>query len=160
MLEMDFDAQSFDIIWAEGALYFMGFQNGLRRCHELLKNPGYLAVTELAYLSPNPPAPLAQYLENEYPDIKDVHGNLELIRSENYQILSHFTLPKSSWLENYYRPMEKELSRLNKKYHNNQAALNQFEAMRYEIEIYKKYSDDYGYEFFIMQKSNARPQSA
>ena len=38
MLDMNFEENTFDIIWSEGALYFMGFQNGLRRCHQLLKN--------------------------------------------------------------------------------------------------------------------------
>ena len=41
MLDMDFDENTFDIIWSEGALYFMGFQNGLSRCHQLLKKDGY-----------------------------------------------------------------------------------------------------------------------
>jgi len=58
MLDMDFEDNTFDIIWSEGALYFMGFQNGLRRCHQLLKNDGFLAVTEIVYLVNNPPAPL------------------------------------------------------------------------------------------------------
>jgi len=35
MLEMDFDEKTFDLIWPEGALYFMGFQNGLKHCHQL-----------------------------------------------------------------------------------------------------------------------------
>ena len=61
MLEMDFGKNTFDIIWSEGALYFMGFQNGLRRCHQLLKKDGFLAVTELVYLVNNAPAPLIQY---------------------------------------------------------------------------------------------------
>jgi len=38
MLDMNFEENTFDIIWSEGALYFMGFRNGLRRCHQLLKN--------------------------------------------------------------------------------------------------------------------------
>ena len=28
MLDMDFEEETFEIIWSEGALYFMGFQNG------------------------------------------------------------------------------------------------------------------------------------
>jgi len=154
MLDMEFDEQTFDIIWSEGALYFMGFQNGLRRCRQLLKNPGYLAVTELVYLSPTPPSPLAQYLESEYPDIKDVQANIELIQAEGFQLLSHFTLPKSAWLESYYQPMEEPLARLNEKYRDTQLALNQFAAVRQEIDFYKQYSDDFGYEFFVMQKSD------
>jgi cyclopropane fatty-acyl-phospholipid synthase-like methyltransferase len=72
MLDMDFEKETFDIIWSEGALYFMGFQNGLDRCHQLLKENGYLAVTELVYTSPNPPHAVVQYFESEYPDIKNI----------------------------------------------------------------------------------------
>ncbi len=42
MLEMDFKNGTFDLIWSEGALYFMGFQNGLKKCYQLLKKGGYL----------------------------------------------------------------------------------------------------------------------
>ena len=109
MLDMDYDESTFDIIWSEGALYFMGFQNGLKRCHQLLKNNGFLAVTELVYLSSNPPDPIIQYFENEYPDIKDIKGKIELIHEEGLHLISNFTLPKSAWLDSYYLPMEKEL---------------------------------------------------
>jgi ubiquinone/menaquinone biosynthesis C-methylase UbiE len=154
MLDMDFEKNTFDIIWSEGALYFMGFQNGLRRCHQLLKNDGCLAVTEIVYLVNNPPAPLIKYFEKEYPDIKSVKDKNDLIQNERFHILSNFTLPKSSWLEGFYLPMEEELSRLNRKYHGNEIALGIFEEMKNEINLYKKFSDFFGYEFFIMQRIN------
>jgi len=154
MLDMDFDENIFDIIWSEGALYFMGFQNGLKRCHQLLKNNGYLAVTELVYLLPNPPALVTQFFEKEYPDIDDIKGKIELIQDEGFHLLSNFTLPETSWLDNYYMPMEEELSRLNKKYQSNEIALGIFKEISNEINFYKEYSNFYGYEFFIMQKIN------
>ena len=154
MLDMDFEDNTFDIIWSEGALYFMGFQNGLRRCHQLLKNDGFLAVTEIVYFVNNPPAPLIQYFEKEYPDIKVVKDRIELIRNERFDLISNFTLPKSSWLDRFYLPMDEELTRLNRKYQGNEIALGIFDEMKNEIELYKKFSDFYGYEFFIMQKIN------
>jgi SAM-dependent methyltransferase len=154
MLEMDFEENTFDIIWSEGALYFLGFQNGLRRCHQLLKNDGFLAVTEIVYLVNNPPAPLIQYFEKEYPDIKPVKDKIDLIQNERFHLITNFTLPESSWLDNFYLPMEEELTRLNKKYQSNEIALGVFEEMKNEINLYKKFSDFYGYEFFIMQKVN------
>lgn len=69
MLGMGFEENTFDIIWSEGALYFMGFQNGLQRCHHLLKRSGFLTVTEMVCLVNNPPAPVIHYLEKEYPAI-------------------------------------------------------------------------------------------
>ena len=154
MLDMDFEENTFDIIWSEGALYFMGFQNGLRRCHQLLKNDGFLAVTEIVYLVDNPPAPLIQYFEKEYPDIKAVKDRIDLIQNERFHLVFNFTLPESSWFDSFYLPMEEELARLNKKYQGNEIALGIFEEMKNEINLYKKYSDFFGYEFFIMQRIN------
>jgi len=152
MLDMDFGGNTFDIIWSEGALYFMGFQNGLRRCHQLLNIDGFLAVTEIVYLVNNPPAPLIQYWEKEYPDIKTVKDKIDLIQNERFHLISNFTLPESSWLDSFYLPMEEELVRLNKKYQGNEIALGIFEEMKNEINLYKKFSGFYGYEFFLMQR--------
>ena len=56
----------------------MEFQNGLKKCHQLLKNDGFLGVTEIVYLV-DPPAPLIQYFEKEYPDIQTVQDRIDLI---------------------------------------------------------------------------------
>ena len=154
MLDMDFEDNTFDIIWSEGALYFMGFQNGLRRCHQLLKDDGFLAVTEMVYLANDPPAPLIQYFEKEYPEISVVKEKIESIHNQRFHLISNFTLPKSSWLDRFYLPMEEELTRLYKKYQGNEIALGIFEEMKNEIDLYKRFSDFYGYEFFIMQRIN------
>jgi len=154
MLDMDFEDNTFDIIWSEGALYFMGFQNGLRRCRQLLKDDGFLAVTEMVYLVNDPPAPLIQYFEKEYPEISVVKDKIESIHNQRFHLISHFTLPKSSWLDRFYLPMEEELRRLYKKYQGNEIALGIFEEMKNEIDLYKRFSDFYGYEFFIMQRIN------
>ncbi|MGA1842571.1 MAG: methyltransferase domain-containing protein [bacterium] len=152
MLEMDFMEKTFDLIWSEGALYIMGFQNGLKECRRLLKNNGYLAVTELVYIATDPPTPVTEYFENEYSDIKSVKGKIDVIQREGFNLISNFTLPESAWFNCYYMQVEKELPRLNEKYKGNEIALAVFKAFQDEIDFYKKYSDFYGYEFFIMQK--------
>jgi ubiquinone/menaquinone biosynthesis C-methylase UbiE len=152
MLEMDFKNETFDVIWSEGALYFMGFQNGLKKCHELLKKKGYLGVTEAVFLQPSVPKLLQQFWDEGYPDIKDVPSNIALIQNEGYRLLNHFTLPQSSWTESYYVPMQQSINALKKKYPENTTALTMFSECEKEISMYQKYSDYYGYEFFIMQK--------
>ena len=76
------------------------------------------------------------------------------MQNEGFHLISNFTLPESSWFDSYYLPMEKELFRLNEKYQDNEIALGIFEEMQNEIDFYKKYSDYYGYEFFIVQKKS------
>ena len=153
MLEMDFDDNTFDVIWSEGALYFMGFQNGLKKCNQLLRENGYLVVTEAVYLLPDPPQPVLQFWEQEYPDISDIDNRNKLIEKAGFNLISHFTLSKSSWIDNFYNPMEISIRELKEKYQGNQIGLSVFETSQNEIAIYKQYSDYFGYEFFIMQKT-------
>ena len=136
MLDMNFEEETFDIIWSEGALYFMGFQNGLKRCNQLLKDKGYLAVTELVYTAPNPPNAVVEYFDSEYPDIKNIEEQIETIKKEGFILISNFTLPESAWLDKYYLPIEKEIPRLNNKYQGNEVALSVFEGFRNEVDFY------------------------
>ena len=50
--------------------------------------------------------------------------------------------------------MEEEINRLNNKYQGNEIALGIFGEMKKEINLYKEFSEFYGYEFFIMQRTN------
>ncbi|NNG06728.1 MAG: SAM-dependent methyltransferase, partial [Desulfobacteraceae bacterium] len=100
------------------------------------------------------PDVVIKYLEDEYPDIKTIKDNIELIEKAGFKPISHFTLPESAWLNSYYLPMEQELPRLNKKYQGNEIALGVFEGFRNEIDFYREYSKFYGYEFFVMQKND------
>jgi len=153
MFEMSFEERIFDIIWSEGALYLMGFQNGLKRCQQLLKDKGYLAITELVYTIPDPPNVVVEYFKSEYPDIKHVDELIETINQSGYKLISNFSLPESAWFDNYYIPMEKELPRLVDKYQGNNIALAVFNGFKEEIDFYRQYSNNYGYEFFVMQKT-------
>ncbi len=151
MHEMDFKNGTFDVIWSEGALYIMGFRNGLKKCYQLLKNKGYCVVSEAVLLLPNLPRPLQEFWDEVYPDIKDINNNISLIQDENFTVVSHFTLPKSCWVD-FYSGMNTEIKSLRKKYPDNKIASQVFEACEKEILMYETYSDYYSYEFFIMQK--------
>jgi ubiquinone/menaquinone biosynthesis C-methylase UbiE len=152
MLNMHFEDNSFDIVWSEGALYFMGFDNGLKKCFQLLKNEGYLVLSEAVYLKPNPPQEVKDFWEKEYSDITLIKNKIKVIEKNKFLLLTHFTLPKKSWLEKFYSPMEKVISKMNIRNRDNKNALAVIKSLQEEINFYKKYSDYYGYEFFIMQK--------
>lgn len=153
MDDMDFQEQSFDIIWSEGALYILGFEKGLKDWYKLLKSKGYLAMTEAVYLKPDPPRPVIEFWQAEYPDIKDIQCNIDLIEESGFELLSHFTLPDSSWFDDFYIPMEARIRTLIEKYTGNQKALDVFTTAQKEIKVFEAYSDYFGYEFFIMRKN-------
>jgi ubiquinone/menaquinone biosynthesis C-methylase UbiE len=152
MNKMDFPEDSFDLIWSEGALYFLGFASGLKRCHQLLKPKGYLAVTHLVYLADQRPKQVSEYLEAESSEMMTVQSNIEIIKNTGFDLIGNFTLPKSAWLIDYFAPMELQLVLLKQKHQDNKTALDVFEAFSHEIDMYRQYSEYYGYEFFIMRK--------
>ena len=45
------DDGPFDLVWAEGCLFVMGFREGLATCHSLLPPGGGLAVSEVSWMS-------------------------------------------------------------------------------------------------------------
>ena len=97
MSALDFPAASFDLIWSEGAVYIIGFETGLRAWRPLLRAGGFLAVTELTWLEPDPPAEPAAFWDEEYPAMQNVETNLASVRAAGFRPLGHFTLPNWSW---------------------------------------------------------------
>lgn len=154
MNNMDFSNESFDIIWSEGALYSMGFENGLKKIKKLLKTNGYIAISELCWFLDNRPKEISDFFNNMYPDIKNIEDNMSMIEKLDYKIINHFSMPKSSWQIEFYDPLQKSLNNVKDKYKNkdNKEAHDVINMIQLEIDMYKKYSDYYGYEFFILQK--------
>lgn len=145
-----FPEKTFDLIWSEGALYIMGFEKGLRKWRPFLKQNGYFAVSEISWLKPNPPKSIEKFWDEYYPAIQDIEANLSIIHQTGYKPRGHFTLPESAWWDHYYLPIEEKLSILRKKYKGNAEAIHVLELEQEEIDMYKKFSDYYGYVFYVM----------
>ena len=152
MLRIDFPDECFDIIWSEGSIYVIGFEQGLNEWKRLIKPRGYLAVHEMVWLESNPPKEIREYLEKMYSGITTIPDNLDIIKKCDYKILGYFPLPEDAWWEAYYHPLEKRVQILKEKYKNNQNALDVLDKEQKEIDLYLKYSKWYGSAFFVMQK--------
>lgn len=152
MSEMDFADGEFDLLWAEGSIYIMGFQKGLKSWRRFLKPGGSLAVTELTWLTDNPPEKARRFWDKEYPSMTTIAGNSNMIHEAGYFLIDSFTLRESAWWDGYYIPLEKRLARLHDKYQDNPEALSFLAGEQQEIDLYREYSAAYGYVFYVMQK--------
>ena len=150
MFDLPFD-QPFDLLCSEGAVYIIGFERGLREWRQLLKPGGLIAVTELSWLKPNPSEAARKFWGEGYPDMATVDENLARLSAAGYRSLGHFTLPESDWWDNYYQPMAARIEVLRGKYSDNPEAQAFLDLEYAEIELYRQYSDYYGYEFYLGQ---------
>jgi len=154
MSDMPFADDSFDLIWSEGAIYIMGFDNGLRSWRRFLRPRGGIAVTEVAWLRDDPPQDLVDFWQAGYPAIRSVDDNLAAIRNNGYETAGHFVLPDSCWWDSYYVPILEKLPRLREKHKGDAEALGILDEHIVEIDLFKKYSAYYGYVFFVMRRTD------
>jgi len=142
--------QKFDLIWCEGAIYIIGFNKGLREFKKLLKPGGFMAVTEVAWIKANPPREAVVYWEKEYPAITDTSGNINFIREAGYELVHHFIMPQDAWDE-FYSALKDIAIKMHEKHKDNKEAQKIIGYVFQEIEAYERYSEFYGYVFFIMK---------
>ncbi len=145
---------SFDLVWCEGALFVLGFEEGLRTLRPLLRGPGVVVATEAAWLRPLqevPPEVRAFWAEG-YPAITDVEGNLALARRAGFAPLGHFTLPAEGWAA-YVDPLERHMTEVLAANPGNPDAEEAARSERREFEMFRQHLGWFGYEFFLLQRS-------
>ena len=142
---------TFDLVWSEGALFVMGFREGVAACRSLLAPGGGLAVSELCWLKSNPPAECREFFAGVYPQMADINANVAAIRACGFEVIEHFTQPESAWWEPFYLPLQERLRLLRDRYAGDSEKLSVIESIQKEIDIYRRHSAYYGNVFFVMR---------
>jgi len=132
LFEIDFPDESFDIIWAEGSIWIIGFEKALKEWNRLLKPNGFLVVHD---------------------EIKTVSNKLKKIPSCGYKLVDYFSLPEDVWWTEYYKPLEIRIEELRVKHENNSEALKTLKKYQNEVDMVKRNPKEYSSAFFVMQKS-------
>jgi ubiquinone/menaquinone biosynthesis C-methylase UbiE len=131
MLDMDFPKESFDVIWAEGSVNFIGFKKGLTEWGQLLKPKGCLAVH----------------------DGKDgLAQKLDDIPASGYELLGYFNLDEQTWKKEYFFPMQRLINETRSKHGNDRDMLALLDKEQQEIDVFKKDPASCCSVFFIMRK--------
>ena len=116
-----------------------------------LKSKGYAVFSDMNWFKENPPTELKQFFANECPDMVSVEENIILIKECGYEIIDTFQLEESGFWDSYYTPLENRLVLMRNKYRDNEEAKAIIEDVQFEIDLYRKYSQYYGYTFYIMR---------
>jgi SAM-dependent methyltransferase len=152
MFSMPFQKERFDVIWAEGAIYILGFDRALEEWRPLLRRGGYLAATHLSWLAADVPREPRAFWERTYPAIRHVDENAAACSEHGFELVEHFTLPESAWWTDYYGPMERRLAGLRDEYGEEDGeALAVIDASHEQIDVYRRFSRYYGYVFYVLR---------
>ena len=110
---MDFPEESFDIIWAEGSVFVMGFENSIKNWHRFLKSEGFLVIHD----------------DNKAKDKK-----LELIKKHGYRLIDEFELSHQVWWDEYYKPLKLLIKKFQDKDPDDEKLINELNKDQMEID--------------------------
>ena len=153
MIDMPFDEQSFDLLWCEGSIFIIGLERGLKDFRAYLKPGGYLAFTEMCWFTDQPAAEAQAFFDKVYPDIRPVDAVRTMAVAAGYRLIEDFNLPDSAWWDDYYTPMLERVKALKVKNAGIAEAEAVYAQCEAEAEIFRRYSEHYGYTFFVLQKA-------
>jgi ubiquinone/menaquinone biosynthesis C-methylase UbiE len=152
MDKLPFQKESLDLIWSEGAIYNIGFENGLKYWRDFLKPGAYVAVSEATWFTDERPDEINDFWMREYPGIDTIPNKVAQMQNAGYVPVACFILPENCWIENFYVPHDACREAFLKKYPGNKTANELVENQLNEMHLYYKYKAYYGYVFFIGRK--------
>ena len=149
---LPFAPGQFDLIWSEGAIFIVGFENGLCTWKPFLKKGGYMVVSDADWFEPNPPAELVQWWESEgYLPVSEDEMK-ERVNRAGLRLVAMYRLPEAGWWDNYHVPVLARTGELRKTHGSDPGDAALLDSLEHEAEMYLKYKRYYGYTFFVMQK--------
>jgi len=141
-----------DLPWAEGAAYNIGFANALTTWAKAIRPDGFAVVSELCWLRDKIPDAVREFFRSGYPEMQSVEQNIETAEEAGYTLFNTYTLPKETWVKDYYDVLEPRAKSLANHF---DVVVRDFavDTLK-EIETFKIAEDSYGYVFYVLQRAN------
>ena len=152
MEALPFASGTFDLIWSEGAISHIGFGRGMREWNRFLKPGGHIAVSEFTWLTQERPTEIEKYATDNGIAPATVMENLLIMEQAGYEPLAHFVQPATCWTDEYYGPMNSAFEQFLTCHGHSDSTKLFVQRIREEIDLYDRYSDYYGYVFYIGRK--------
>jgi ubiquinone/menaquinone biosynthesis C-methylase UbiE len=152
MENLPFDNEELDLIWAEGSIYNIGFERGLKEWRKFLKKGGFIAVSEASWFTAARPTEIEEFWMNAYPAIDTIPNNIARLQDFGYIPVASFILPEHCWIENFYEPQVIAQEKFLRKYPENTFARELVANQQQEAKLYDRYKEFYGYVFYIGKK--------
>lgn len=150
MEDLDYQDHSFDLVWAEGAAYIIGFDTALQQWRRFIAPGGALMVTEADWLTDKPAPGAAEFWGTAYPEMRTTGETVSAAIDLGWTVAATYLLPDSDWDE-YYIPLAHRISELAGQY-----AAETLDMVGHEISVRERFGSDYGYTGYVLRPRTDR----
>ncbi len=146
---IEVSSESMDLIWAEGSIYLMGIDRALGMWRRWLRPGGCIAFSDLVCWTENLSGECREFWASEYPGMLSEASICSLAEGAGYRVIEAFRMPRDAH-DAYYRPLEGRLEELSRDVGVGPTEI--LEMLQREIDVMRRYSDEVGYTFFVLQR--------
>ena len=149
MENIDIAEGSMDLIWAEGSIYVVGIERALAMWRPWLRPGGCVAFSDFVWWTDEPSDEASEFWASEYPDMAREVAIRATAEAAGYRVVSSFQLSKEAH-DAYYVPLEARVAELAGCVDAD--VLKVLEHIRKEIDVVRRFADEAGYTFFVLQR--------
>ncbi|MDE0175711.1 MAG: class I SAM-dependent methyltransferase [Defluviicoccus sp.] len=150
MEKIDVAQGSIDLVWAEGSIYLVGVERALATWRPWLRPGGCVAFSDFVRWTGDLSKEARAFWAVEYPDMASEAAIRSRAEDALYRVLSDFRIPKEAH-DAYYVPLEARVAELAGR--ADAAVMRMLEDIRTEIDMVRRFSDEAGYTFFVLQRA-------
>jgi len=150
MAGLPFPDAAFDVLWAEGSIYLLGYERALTAWRRLVGPGGRAAVCDVVWLDADPLDEVRAFWAEGYPDMTTVADRAAQAEALGWRVLDVIVLPSDAWRA-YYDPLEHRLEQLLAQHADDADAVAALEDDRVEIDMWRRYGDSYGAAFVLLE---------
>jgi SAM-dependent methyltransferase len=151
MADLPLPSGGFDLVWAEGSAYILGFDAALREWRRLLAPGGALVLTEAVWTSPDPAPGARAFWDPGYPGMRGTAANAVAAEAAGWTVRAVHLLPDSDWAA-YYEPLAARLAALRADGLDHPV----LDEVAREIDVRRAHGDDYGYAGYVLRPRSGR----
>jgi len=150
---LDLPEGIFDLLWSEGAIYTLGFEEGLSAWGKYLKPSGLAVVSDATWLTDTPSVEARLFWEKGYPTMGTLAENTERAKHAGFELLGTRVLPEEDWWTEYYQPLIPLIAEAREAHAGDAGVTAMLDEEETEIRLYERHASDYGYVFYVLRKS-------
>ena len=149
MGSLDWEPETIDLLWSEGAAYNVTFEGALKAWRPLMAANGIAVISEMSYFTGKVPESVRVYWQSAYSTIGTESENSDRANSSGFEILGIHRLPSKAWWDNYYGPLREKINIFKRS--EDRIMQSVIADTEEEMKLFEEHDKYYGYSFYIMK---------